>query len=163
MPFIQLTTFIEAPVERVFDLSRSIDLHKASMKKYNEKPIAGTVSGLIEKGETVTWTAKHLFKERRLKVGITAMQKPFMFIDEQVEGDFKVMKHEHYFKPCDNGTIMIDQIALEAPYGIWGKFFSAVYLTKYFEKLIQERNNVIKTVAESNQWKLYLDEKRTHE
>ena len=163
MPFIQLTTFIQAPVERVFDLGRSIDLHKFSMSKYNEKPIAGTVSGLIENGETVTWTAKHLFKERRLKAKITAMQKPFMFIDEQLEGDFKLMKLEHYFKPCDNGTIMIDQITLETPYGFLGKIFSALYLTKYFEKLIQERNNIIRTVAESNQWKLYLDEKRNND
>ena len=82
-----------------------------------------------------------------------------MFIDEQLEGDFKVMKHEHYFKPCENGTIMIDQITLEAPYGFLGKLFNAVYLTKYMQKLIQDRNNVIKTIAESNQWKLYLDQK----
>ncbi|MBD0294000.1 MAG: cell division protein, partial [Flavisolibacter sp.] len=45
MPFIHLTTFIAAPIERVFDLSRSINLHKASMKAYNERPIAGKISG----------------------------------------------------------------------------------------------------------------------
>ena len=36
MPFIHLTTFIEAPVQRVFDLSRSIDVHKLSMQRYAE-------------------------------------------------------------------------------------------------------------------------------
>ena len=163
MPFLQLTTFIEAPLERVFDLSRSIDLHKFSMKDHNEKPIAGTVSGLIELNETVTWSAKHLYKERRLKVQITEMQKPFMFIDEQVEGDFKMMKHEHYFKPCENGTIMIDQFAFEVPYKIVGKLFSSLYLKKYMQQLLENRNKVIKTVAESKQWKLYLEEKRIND
>src|SRR5215207_9481754 len=109
MPFIHLTTFIAAPQERVFDLSRSVRLHKQSMTKYQESIIDGVMTGLMNEGETVTWKAKHLFKERILKVKITSMQRPDYFTDEQVEGDFVQMKHEHYFKPIENGTIMIDQ------------------------------------------------------
>ena len=48
MPLIHLTTFIAAPIERVFDLSRSIDLHKKSMAHTNEQAVAGTTTGLIE-------------------------------------------------------------------------------------------------------------------
>src|SRR3954471_23169953 len=103
MPLIHVTTFIEAPVERVFDLSRSIELHKESMSKHKEEAVAGTRFGLIEKDETVTWKAKHLFKMRLLRSRITTLSKPQLFIDEQVEGDFKMMQHEHHFKPCDNG------------------------------------------------------------
>jgi len=66
MPAIHLTTIIYAPVQRVFDLSRSIDLHTASMSYSGEKAIAGTTTGLIEKGNCVTWQARHLFKTRRL-------------------------------------------------------------------------------------------------
>ena len=109
MPTIHLTTFIAAPVERVFDLARSVDLHKQAMKKHNEEAVAGTRFGLIEKNETVTWKAKHLFKTRFLRSEITKMVKPQLFVDEQVEGDFKMLKHEHHFKPCDNGTIMLAQ------------------------------------------------------
>ncbi len=157
MPFIQLTTFIEAPIERIFDLSRSIDLHKSSMTKYEEKPIAGTISGLINLGEEVTWKAKHFYKERILKVRITAMQKPFSFIDEQVQGIFKLMKHEHFFKTCDNGTIMIDQFYFDLYDGLLGKWLNRFYMTRYIKHLLEERNSVIKTVAESNKWKLFLN------
>src|ERR1700755_903620 len=108
MPLIHLTTFIKAPIESVFDLSRNIQLHKESMKQYQEEAVAGTRFGLIEKDETVTWKAKHFFKKRMLRVKITDMKKHEQFTDEQLEGDFKMMKHEHHFKPCDNGTIMID-------------------------------------------------------
>jgi hypothetical protein len=59
MPKIELTTHINAPIGRVFDLSRSIDLHMESTKKTGEKAIAGKTSGLIELGETVIWRAKH--------------------------------------------------------------------------------------------------------
>ena len=156
MPFIHLTTFIAAPQQRVFDLSRSVDLHKASMKHHEEKIIDGSMSGLMKLSDTVTWTAKHFFKQRRLKIKITQLQKPDFFVDEQQEGDFKMMKHEHYFKPIENGTIMIDQFHFETPYGLIGKIINKLYLEKYMTKLLNQRNQVIKDAAESNLWKQYL-------
>lgn len=156
MPNIHLTTFIAAPVERVFDLSRNIDLHKQSMTKHKEEAVAGTRFGLIEKDETVTWKAKHLFKTRLLRTKITEMIKPMIFIDEQAKGDFKMLKHEHHFKSCENGTIMIDLIHFETPYGAMGRWFNVLYLTKYMKKLIEHRNKTIKDFAETDKWKNLL-------
>jgi len=156
MPTIHLTTFIAAPPDRVFDLSRSIELHKESMNKHKEEAVAGTRFGLIEKDETVTWRAKHLFKTRILRSKITDMKRPQLFIDEQVQGDFKRMKHEHHFKPCDNGTIMIDLFEFDSPYGSIGKTFNRLYLTRYLRKLLEHRNNLIKEFAESDKWKKLL-------
>jgi ligand-binding SRPBCC domain-containing protein len=157
MPNIHLTTFIAAPVERVFDLSRNIDLHKESMTKHKEEAVAGTRFGLIEKDETVTWKAKHLFKTRILRTKITEMVKPMVFVDEQAKGDFKMLKHEHHFKPCENGTIMIDVIHFETPYGTMGRWFNALYLTRYIKKLIEQRNQTIKEFAETDKWKKLLN------
>jgi ligand-binding SRPBCC domain-containing protein len=156
MPTIHLTTFIAAPVARVFDLARSIDMHKQSMSKHQEEAVAGTRFGLIEKNESVTWKAKHLFKTRFLRSEITEMKKPDMFIDQQVKGDFKMMKHEHHFKPCDNGTIMIDLLEFEVPYGSFGKLVSKVYLTGYLKNLIEQRNQAIKEFAETEKWRKFL-------
>jgi ligand-binding SRPBCC domain-containing protein len=156
MPKIHLTTFIQAPTQRVFDLSRNIDLHKQSMSKYKEEAVAGIRFGLIEKEDTVTWKAKHFFKTRVLRSKITDMKKPDMFVDEQAEGDFKIMKHEHHFKPCENGTIMIDLFYFETPYGSLGKFLNSIYLTRYLRKLIEQRNKLIKEVAETEKWKKLL-------
>ena len=157
MPFIHLTTFIAAPQERVFDLSRSISLHKQSMTKHEEKVIEGTTSGLMNLNDTVTWSAKHLMKQRILKVQITKMQSPDFFVDEQVRGDFAMMKHEHYFKPIENGTIMIDQFHYEVPKGLAGKLVNRFYLEKYITGLLAKRNEMIKTAAEGNQWKQFIN------
>ena len=156
MPTIHLTTFIAAPVNVVFDLSRNIDLHRQSMSTYKEEAVAGTRFGLIEKDETVTWKAKHLFKNRLLRVKVTEMKMPDQFVDEQLEGDFKMMKHEHFFKPCDNGTILIDLFHFESPYGIFGEWFNNLYLTKYLKKLLEQRNNTIKEFAETDKWRKFL-------
>ena len=156
MPTIHLTTFIAAPTDVVFDLSRHIGLHKQSMSAYKEEAVAGTRFGLIEKDETVTWQAKHLFKNRLLRVKISEMKKSEMFMDEQLQGDFKMMKHEHYFKPCDNGTILIDLFHFESPYGMFGRWFNSLYLTKYLRRMLEQRNNTIKEYAETDKWKKLL-------
>lgn len=156
MPTIHLTSFIAAPVHVVFDLYRHIGLHKESMSAFKEEAVAGTRFGLIEKDETVTWMAKHLFKKRFLRVKITEMKKPEMFIDEQMQGDFKMMKHEHHFKPCDNGTIIIDLFYFESPYGVLGRWFNSLYFTKYMKRLLEQRNKTIKEFAESDRWKKLL-------
>ncbi len=156
MPTIHLTTFIKAPAPIVFDLSRNIDLHKASMSHFGEEAVAGTRFGLLEKEETVTWRARHLFRNRLLRVRITEMKKNEMFVDEQAEGAFKMMKHEHYFKPCDNGTIMIDLFHFESPYGVFGRWFNSLYLTRYMRGLLERRNKTIQDFAETDRWKKLL-------
>ena len=79
-----------------------------------------------------------------------------MFIDEQMQGDFKMMKHEHYFKPCENGTIMIDLFHFETPYGMLGRWFNALYLTNYMRRLLEQRNKTIQEYAESDKWRKLL-------
>ena len=44
----------------------------------------------MKEGEMVTWQAKHLFKDRKLKVKMTNLKAPHFFIDEMLEGDFKI-------------------------------------------------------------------------
>jgi ligand-binding SRPBCC domain-containing protein len=156
MSRIHLTTFIAAPIKRVFDLSRSINLHKVSTAHTQEEAIDGVINGLINEGETVTWQAKHLFKQRRFTSKITAMQSPVSFTDEMTQGDFKSFLHEHHFKQVDNGTIMIDVLEFESPYGKVGKLFNSIYLKKYLQNLLQKRNEVIKDYAETMKWKAIL-------
>ena len=153
---IHLTSFIAAPIERVFDLSRSINLHQISTASSNEKAIDGVMTGLINKDETVTWQAKHLFKIRLFTSKITAMQSPVSFTDEMVKGDFKSFHHEHHFKAAANGTIMIDLINFETPYGKIGKIANALFLKSYLQKFLIKRNEVIKEYAETQKWKAIL-------
>jgi len=83
-------------------------------------------------------------------------QGQFEFVDEQVEGDFKSMKHEHFFKSCANGTIMIDFFHFESPYGMIGRWFNNLVLTRYMRRLLEQRNHLIKDFAESEKWKRLL-------
>ena len=157
MAKIHLTSFITAPIERVFDLSRSINLHQISTAATNEKAVDGIITGLISKDETVTWQAKHLFKTRQFTSRITKMKSPDFFVDEMIKGDFKSFHHEHHFKATTNGTIMIDLLNFETPYGNIGKIANALFLKSYIEKFLIKRNTVIKEYAETQKWKTILN------
>jgi len=156
MSKIHLTTFIAAPAARVFNLSRSINLHKISTAGTKEEAIAGITNGLININETVTWQARHLFKTRRFTSLITAMEIPAHFTDEMTAGDFKSFQHHHYFKPVQNGTIMIDVVFFESPYGFIGRWVNKLFLKRYLEKTLAKRNAVIKEYAETEKWKAIL-------
>jgi ligand-binding SRPBCC domain-containing protein len=148
MPKIVLNTYIKAPVQKVFDLSRSIDLHQHSMQHTNEKAVAGRTFGLIELNETVTWQAKHLFKTRSLTSRITEMNPPYHFRDVMVEGDFKMMEHDHYFSEINGLTKMKDVFRYSAPFGWIGKIVEILFLTKYLTILLRKRNEYLKQNAE---------------
>jgi ligand-binding SRPBCC domain-containing protein len=157
MPRIHITTFIAAPPRVVFDLSRHIGLHKISQQQHKEEAIGGVTNGLIQKGESVTWKAKHLLKTRFLKIRITEMHPFSFFEDVMEEGDFKLFQHQHYFKPVQNGTIVIDTLEFESPYGVFGRLFNRIYLTNYMKQLLMQRNKTIKEYAETKKWEAVLN------
>jgi ligand-binding SRPBCC domain-containing protein len=98
MPKIELETIINAPIERVFDLARSIDLHAETLSHTNEKAIAGVTKGLINLGETVTWEATHFFVKQQLTSKITVCERPNRFSDTMVSGAFARFDHDHFLK-----------------------------------------------------------------
>lgn len=148
MPRIVLETVIHAPIERVFDLSRSIDLHKISTAHTNEEAIAGTTSGLIGMGESVTWRAKHFGIWQRLTSEITAFEPPHYFTDEMKQGAFKGFRHEHIFEEKGGTTYMKDIFDYQSPYGMFGRMADNLFLEKYMRGLLEERNRIIKEFAE---------------
>jgi ligand-binding SRPBCC domain-containing protein len=157
MPVINLETKINAPLERVFDLSRSIDLHTKSTSKSSEQAIAGRTSGLIDLGETVTWQAKHLGVRQTLTSKIVAFDRPTHFRDSMQKGIFKRIDHDHFFEEIENGqTLMRDRFDYDAPLWILGKIADRLFLEKYMTRFLQERNRMIKEIAESEKWREYL-------
>lgn len=153
---IELKTIINAPIERCFELSTSIDLHKISANKSQEEAIDGVTEGVIHQNKTVTWRAKHFGIWYKLEVRIIEFEKPKYFIDEMVNGPFKYMKHKHMFEQKENQTIMIDYFDFASPLGIIGKIFDKLILKRYLTNFLMERNGIIKEFAETDKWKQFL-------
>lgn len=149
MTTIKLTTEINAPREKCFDISLDVNIHKKSTSRTKEFVLEGRESGLFTEGEIVTWRAKHFGIWQNLTVRIYDIKRPDSFKDKMVKGAFKSLKHLHIFEFRNGITIMTDVFKFETPYGIFGKLFDVMILKRYMMNFLKHRNSVIKSIAES--------------
>lgn len=154
---IELFTTIAAPLERCFDLSRSIDLHMASTDWTGERAIGGVTSGLIGPDQEVTWEGRHFGIRIHHTSRITAFEPPTYFQDCMVRGAFKWFCHDHHFERGQIGTSMKDLMRFDAPFGLFGRAVEGA-LETHMRSLLERRNQCIRQVAESEQWRKFLGE-----
>ncbi len=148
MTTIKITTNYNAPIETVFDTNRNIDIHQQSASKTKEVAIAGITSGLINKNETVTWKGKHFGVYLTHQSLISEMDFPTYFVDEQLKGQFKSFKHQHFFEQKENHVEVTDVLEYETPFGIFGQLFDRLALKKHLTEFILHRNAVLKNLVE---------------
>jgi hypothetical protein len=152
-------TVIRAPIERCFDLSRSVEVHLASNVHWGEEALAvgGITSGLVGLGGRVMWRARHFGVRQTLTSEVTELRFPEHFRVEMVRGAFRSMSDDHYFRTVEPGvTEMRDVFRFAAPFGALGRVVEAAVLRRYMRALLRERNAVIRQIAESEAWKEYL-------
>lgn len=150
---------IQAPVDRCFDLARSVEVHLLGNVHFGESAVAagGRTTGLMASGERVTWRARHFWVWHELTSEITSLQRPDYFRDVMVRGIFRFMTHDHFFRQLPGGqTEMRDVFAFAAPLPVLGRIAELTFLDGYMRRLLKERNAVIRQVAESDEWRRYL-------
>lgn len=156
---IHETTLIHAPIERCFDLSRSVEVHLLGNVHGGEQATAidGVTSGLVGLSQEVTWRAKHFGVWQTLTNRVTAMEPPRYLQVTMVVGIFRSMQADHLFRSTDSGdTEMVNRFCVAAPLPVLGSIAETLFLRRYMLGLLRERNTVIKQVAESCDWQRYL-------
>ena len=103
---------------------------------------------MIGLGQTVTFEGTHFGIRQRLTVKVVEFDRPWLFVDEMVDGRFKSFKHVHEFIPRDNETLMRDTIEWASPYGVLGKIADKLLLEHHLRNLVSERNAKLKKIAE---------------
>jgi len=159
MVTLEEVMLIHAPRERCFDLARSVEVHLAGNVHWGEAAVAaaGVTSGLLGPGDRVTWRARHFGLRHSLTSEITAMEWPGYFQDTMVAGPFRSMKHDHFFRTLSGGeTEMRDILRFAAPVPVLGRLAEILVLRRYMRRLLHKRNEVIRQIAESSEWKRYL-------
>jgi ligand-binding SRPBCC domain-containing protein len=158
MEIIRMTTHIAAPMDRCFKLSTSIDLHLANATQASETAADGITTTLIREGETVKWQGRHFGFNVTHKSLVESWRPYTYFRDVMVEGTFAVFQHDHYFAPLNDGTRMRDELRFAAPMGFLGRLAEKLFLRKYLVRFLKRRNAFLKQVAESDEWRRYLQE-----
>jgi ligand-binding SRPBCC domain-containing protein len=148
MPLLQLETLINANIQTCFDLARSVDFYQKSIKNAREIAIDGRTTGLVEANDFVVWEAKYFTKVQHITLKVTEFKNPTLFVDEMIQGKFKVYKHEHVFQEKNDKTLMIDKLYFESPWGFMGKCIDNLFLKKNLMNTLILRNKILKEKAE---------------
>src|SRR4051812_40198671 len=127
MPLIRIETFIAAPLQVCFDVMRDAGLHVRSVAHTGERAVSGRSEGLFERGDEVTWEARHFGIRQRLTSRITRCEPPDLFEDVQVSGAFARFTHVHRFVEVPGGTNMIDEFDYTAPIGLLGRLADLLF------------------------------------
>jgi len=156
-------TVIDAPIHRVFDLSRSVEVHLLGNVHCQEQTLAigGVTAGLVEQDQRVTWRAKHFGVWHNLTSEATVVEPPHRLQVTMVEGIFRSMQAEHLLRRLPSGAMELrDVFAIAAPLPLLGPIAERLFLRRYMMALNRERNAVIQRVAESDEWRRYLPPSR---
>ncbi len=149
MPTIHLETFVKAEVAYLFDLARSAKDHVASASHTQERIVWGPHHNILESGDEVMWEARHFGIRLRMTVKISEL-KPFReFVDEQVAGPFKWMRHRHVFISAAGGTIMVDDFEYGTPVGVLGALADHLFIHRHMKQFLLRRNSYLKQRAEA--------------
>ena len=148
MPTIQLKTQINAPIERVFDLARDVDVHARTVPHTRERASGMTDGRMVGPHDTVTFEAVHFGLRQRLVSRMIAFERPTLFADEMLQGAFHSLRHTHSFEANTAGTLMRDTLEFTAPFGVLGKIADALFLERYMRRFLQTRNANLKRIAE---------------
>ncbi len=149
MTWLVVVTRIEAPIERCFDLARSVDAHNESAAFSGERAVPpGRTSGLLEAGEIVTFEGAHFGVRQRFTARITEMVRPHLFVDELVKSAFRSMRHIHDFREIGGATIMTDALEWRSPYGPLGVIADALAVKRHMRSFLVRKQGNLKRMAE---------------
>lgn len=148
MSRIELGIFVNAPIERCFDLARDIDAHMGSTPGTEERVVGGKASGLLDLDDEVTWEAVHFGVKQRLTSRITIFDRPTHFRDSMVKGAFARFDHDHFFTESNGGTQCRDVFDYAAPLSLLGRIAERTFLDRYMRRFLETRLRMLKEMAE---------------
>jgi ligand-binding SRPBCC domain-containing protein len=73
-----------------------------------------------------------------------------------IKGAFQSYQHQHYLEQHGVQTVMKDVVAVFAPLGPLGRIAEQVYIKRFLTTVLNSCNEVLKRVAESDEWHAYL-------
>ncbi|MFI5933948.1 cyclase/dehydrase [Actinoplanes sp. NPDC051494] len=145
---IEVVTEIAADRAVVFDLELDMDVHAASLAGSAETARTSTGRRRLSAGDEVTFRARHFGIRWRMTSRITMYDRPHRFVDEQVRGPFRMMRHEHTFEQVGAArTRMTDRMSVAAPFGMLGSVVTRWMVAPYLRRLLVRRAEHIAEMA----------------
>ncbi|MBQ1051952.1 SRPBCC family protein [Micromonospora sp. C51] len=149
---IEVVSVINAAPSVVFDLTLDVDVHTASLPASRETATTSTGLPQLALGDEVTFHARHFKLPWRMTSRISAYERPYHFVDDQTQGPFRALRHEHHFQDLDGlRTQMTDRMTITAPLGPLGAAVARALVAPYLRRLLIQRAAHITYLAQAHE------------
>jgi ligand-binding SRPBCC domain-containing protein len=148
--------FINAPIDRCFLLSTSVELVG---KTLGMKPLEGKTNGMLVADDRLLWAGWKFGFPQMHESYVTRYERPAFFQDTMGRGRFKRYQHDHYFYEMDVRTVLNDKIRFTMPLGFVGRLVGQFVLVPYLSRRLRRRLVLLRKVAQNQkEWRKYLPE-----
>ena len=177
---VQDTALIEAPLDRVWALSRRVELVKNTL---GMNLAGGQTTGFVEAGSRVVWKGWKFGLPTEHQTLITGYAPPHKaeaeptlalelhaedleqrvawFQDSQERGRFAAFRHDHWMRErvAADGrpqTFLEDEVHFRLPFGVFGRLAAQFLMEPYIKRLVKRRFASLKSLAEGDGWRQWL-------
>jgi ligand-binding SRPBCC domain-containing protein len=147
---------INAPIERCFLLSTSLELVAQTLKMRLVESGSIRTSGLVVGGDRLLWRGWVFGLPQLHETLITKYERPNFFQDTMGRGRFKQFQHDHFFTEIGGRTLLKDKVRFSLPLGAVTRPLARFVVMPHVSRLLRRRLELLKRVAESDEWKQYL-------
>lgn len=149
MKTYKLTGEIELPIpiEEAWDFfSNPNNLGKIMPIDMAFKVVEGATLPLYE-GQIIQYsvTPLPLFKTTWISE-INHINKPYFFVDTQLEGPYKLWHHKHFLEATATGTKIKDVVHYQVPLGLLGRLLHPFIIKPKLDKIFEYRAKQIKAL-----------------
>lgn len=158
MEKLALNTEIKAPIARVFDLARSVDLFQLAQDRKQQVKQLFQENHLLNESQAISWSAKLAGLKDQFTALITKMNSPHL-IEEQLNfGHFVQFKHKRFFEEKEGKTIIRDEFIIDKTAGKLGVAFDLESFKQQLKKTLKHQYKQLKRYAENEeQWMQILN------
>ncbi len=145
---------IDAPIERICDLVRSIQAHEVT-SSIDGRAVAGKTSGLSALNDVTTWSARFFGLRFQIATRVTRFNPPFSLTETLERGLLLEFGHVYSLRVLESGLVELeDCFVFRSPLGAW---VDALVLKPIMTKTMSARLDGLKELAESGGWQKFLD------
>ncbi|HAF28713.1 MAG TPA: hypothetical protein DCG75_06655 [Bacteroidales bacterium] len=125
--------------------SQPDNLGKITPQYMNFNILSRSDAGEMYPGMIITYRLSPLFNFTvKWATEITQIKEHRYFIDNQIQGPYKIWHHEHHFKKINNGTEMRDILFYDVPLGFIGQILHKIFIRKRVQEIFDFRETKIK-------------------
>jgi len=139
MHVLERSTSLAAPIAEVFPFFQDPRNLAKITPEWMRFDVVHIDDGEMRRGFEIVYRIKWMGVGLRWITRITEYDPPHRFLDVQVEGPYKLWRHEHTFEETPSGTIMRDVVRYELPFGILGDVAHRLIVERQLRRIFDHR------------------------